>query len=167
MNREQHNNGYQTSKSVPYVQWRTVRFGHGDPAGVVYTPRYADFCLEAIETWLNDYIGLNWADIVADEGMMTPFVHMEFDFLASVRPNDELGIVVHIENIGRSSLALMLEGVRSARDGTKEQAFTSKFVICYTDSDSGAIPLPDRYRIRLENYLNKSMQSNQEDLSQV
>jgi len=138
----------------PFVYWRTIRFGDADPAGIVYTPRFGDYCLEDIEVWLNDLIDLNRAHINLVEGMGTPFVHMEFDFHAPDYANDRLGISVIVEKIGSSSLTVALEGIRIPPDrSVTETSFNAKFVMCFVRKDAGPTPIPEHNRRKLEDYL--------------
>lgn len=137
----------------PFTYWRTIRFGDTDPAGIVYTPNFINYCLEAIEVWLIEKIDINWAHMNLVEHGGTPFVHVDIDFTAIVRANDWLGIAVRVEKIGGSSLTVALQGLRRRGDSDElVTAFNSRYVMCFIDNADGPIQIPEKNRERLEAY---------------
>ena len=53
-----------------------------DPAGIVYTGRFADFSLRAIDAWMQDRAGAGFYRVNVDWGIGTPFVRAECDMRA-------------------------------------------------------------------------------------
>ncbi len=97
--------------TVPYVQRRIVQWGECDPAGIVYTPRFLDFVLEAMEGWQRQVLGVDWTKLNSELAMGMPVVHAELDFHSPLRGGDELDLEVTVARLGRSSIAF------GSRDG--------------------------------------------------
>jgi 4-hydroxybenzoyl-CoA thioesterase/acyl-CoA thioester hydrolase len=59
-------------EELPAAIWRQsvkIRFGHCDPAGIVYTPVYFDLFNAAVEDWFAEALGHDYHAIVRDEGI--------------------------------------------------------------------------------------------------
>mgnify|MGYP000294528357 CR=1 FL=1 len=147
------------TKTAPYLHWRRIPFGHTDAAAIVYTPRFSDYCMEAVEVWFRDCIGIDWYRINTELGWGTPVVHMELDFKAPLKGGDRLGIVVRVAGIGRSTVTVALEGIRElsgesplACEPRRMQAFSARFVFCFAKLGQGAIPVSQEQRALLEAY---------------
>ncbi len=141
-------------KTEPYIHWRTILFGETDAAAIVYTPRFADYCMEAAEVWFRETIDFDWFRSNVETGQGTPVVHMEIDFIAPLVGGDTLGVLVRVEKVGRSTVTLSFEGIkgRNLKRG-KITSFTARFVYCFTDKQvGGSISIPSRQRERIEAY---------------
>ncbi len=90
-------------KNLPYTYWRTIFFGDTDAAGVVYAPRFSEYCMEAAEFWFREYIGIDWYQRCA-QSLATPVVHMELDFMEPLVGNDRLGVIVQVGRLGQTTL---------------------------------------------------------------
>lgn len=123
-----------------FVHRRAIAWGDADPAGIVYTPRFFHFAVEAIEAWFAVRLGTPWPRIWAEHGCGTPFVHAEIDFRAMLRPGDALGTGVALGRAGRSSLTFRIEGTRG--DGVL--AFEGRFICAFVEHGSGRPrPVPE------------------------
>lgn len=86
--------------------------------------------------------------------MGTPVVHMEINFISSLKSNDKLGVTVEVERIGKSTITLALKGERK-RKQEKDLAdcFKAKFIFCFTSlKANGSIPIPSEQILLLNNY---------------
>lgn len=140
----------------PFTHFRNIIFGDTDPGGIVYTPRFSDYCMEAVEVWLDKYIGVNWAQQNLNDGLGTPVAYMETNFIAPLMASDKLGTKVLLEKIGGSSITVKLEGIRYPFDGSDSHiTFTAKYVFCFVDRGPPPAPtrIPDQYRKQLEKYM--------------
>jgi 4-hydroxybenzoyl-CoA thioesterase len=108
------------------IAWHTtriVRFGHCDPAGIVYYPRFLDLVHEAKEDWFRVALGWPFAHFIGDLGLGFPIVHLDAEFRVPSRLGDELDVALTVPNLGGSSMHLHYErpGRRqpplSVRDG--------------------------------------------------
>ncbi len=141
---------------MPYIHWRTIIFGDTDAAAIVYTPRFANFCMEAAEVWFKERIGIDWYVINTRQHMGTPVVHMSFDLLAPLIAGDRLGTAIRVLSLGKSSLTLEFEGVRM-RDNDQTAAFRAKIVYCFVDTTTNrAIAIPEVTAERIRTYQHES-----------
>lgn len=129
-----------------FIWQRRVGFGDCDPARIAYTGRIPDFALEAIDAfWEHILGGTNWFRMNVDQGIGTPFVHMEMDFRAPITPRAPLFCHVRPAPPGNASVTFHVEGVQA-----DTVCFTSKFVCVFVDAASlKKIPIPDPIRAAL------------------
>jgi 4-hydroxybenzoyl-CoA thioesterase len=120
---------------------RCPQFGDTDAAAIVYTGRYPQFGLEAIDAWWLERIGTDWFRMLKEHGFGTPMVHMSFDFKRPLVPHEDLVMTVGLKRIGRSSLHFAVPG-RVGPDLCFEAAFVSAFIHIETRQP---IPIPERY----------------------
>jgi YbgC/YbaW family acyl-CoA thioester hydrolase len=83
-----------------------VRFGHVDPAGIVYFPRIYDYVHDVFEELWEKHVGERYYRILCDEKIGLPLVHSEVDFKSPLRFGDRPIVRVTCTRIGRSSLGL-------------------------------------------------------------
>lgn len=95
---------------------RTVAFGDCDPAGIVYTPRVLDYCLEAIdELWRTMLDGRGWYELNVDHNRGTPFVNVNMNFTGPMTPREILEITVELAKVGRTSITFEVAASQSGR----------------------------------------------------
>lgn len=122
-----------------YVDVRSIRFGETDAARIVYTVRFFDYAIDAIDGWFDAVVGITLFDLNMTYDISCPFVHAELDFLAPLRPGDELATEVLIERMGRSSLSFVVQG--GVVGG--HEAFVGRFTISFiAPSTMKSIPIP-------------------------
>jgi len=141
-------------KVMPYVHWRTICFGETDAAGIVYTTRFTDYCMEAAEVWFREYLDSDWYQLNRQHERGTPVVHMELDFMASLIGNDKLGVRVLVKKVGKSTVTLEFEGNR-VRNGSDDTilCYTATIVFCFfSNATAGAMAIPEQQLQLLENY---------------
>ena len=117
-----------------------------DPARIVYTGRYTDYALRAIDAWMLDRTGADFYRMNFEWGIGTPFVHTECDIKSSLTPRDTLLVAVLIEKVGTSALTFRVEGSVQS-DG--RSCFVGRFVCVCVEAaaqskDLRAIPLDPR-----------------------
>ena len=86
-----------------------VRFGDLDAAGIAYYPNLVNFLHEALEDFFNGHVGRSYPEIFG-EGIGSPTVRIEMEFLSPVRYGDWVDIGVVVEHVGRTSLRVRYEG---------------------------------------------------------
>lgn len=135
---------------TPLVYRRRVRWGDGDPAHIVYTVRFLDFAMEAIEEWFREVLGVDWYQLNLDRGIGSPAVHVELDFESPVKPGDILEIPVVVRRLGTSSITFELSaGIEGGGD-----RFRALVVHALIDNRSmRAVAIPDELRALIENYM--------------
>lgn len=134
---------------VPFVHRRVINWGDTDAARIVYTGRFLDFALEAIEDWFRTVVGYGWYEMNMDLGIGTPFVKADIDFKAPLTPRDGLATTVLVERAGRASIAFNVAGERD--DGVC--SFTGRLVCCaIAAGEMKPVEIPADWRARIEHY---------------
>jgi acyl-CoA thioester hydrolase len=127
---------------------RRIRFGDCDPAGILFTPRYAELVFEAIELWLEQVFGHSVEDQLRGRGTPTPVRAYSVEMRRSLRPGNEVDLAVWVESISVRSFTLLVIGSLA---GTI--VFVGRMSCVTTDeSRRQAAELPPRHREILEDY---------------
>ena len=122
-----------------------VRFGDLDAAGIAYYPRLVHFLHEAFEDFFRGHVGRTYPEVFG-EGLASPTVKLEMEFLSPVHYGDQVDIGVTVEHIGRTSVRIRYEG---AVKGTP--VFRARNTVVMVDMKTfRSIPVPEWLRERLE-----------------
>ena len=136
----------------PYEHRLTVPFGHCDIAGIVYTPRFAEYCMEAAEFFLRSEVGLDWLVINQERSCVNPVMRFEIDFHDTVYISDELRLTIFVSKVGNSSFELRILGEKKTGDGLLP-CFSASLVLAIVDPQaSRSMAIPEHWRNRLERY---------------
>lgn len=134
----------------PFIYKRRIRWADTDVAKIAYTGVFPEIGLVAIEDFSLSVFGENWYENTIDKGRGNPFVHLSFDFHASITPHDTLYVAVWIEKIGRTSLSYLLEG-HILPSGKK--SFTARYTSVYVDTATRkSMEIPDHLRTKAQAY---------------
>ncbi len=132
---------------IPYVHRYQVGFSDTDAAAIVFTGRFPNFALDAIEGWFRDRLGTDWFRLNNDLGTGTPFVHVSVDLQSPLTPRDVLLTTVRLIRLGRSSLEFRVEGRTEAE---ARLSFTGRFVCVFIDTAARrSIEAPEAFRAAL------------------
>jgi len=135
--------------AVPFVQRRRVQWGETDPAGFVYTPRFLDYAVEAVEGWFSATVGYDWFRLNRERGIGSPMAHASLDFLKPLFPAEDFTLTVLVEAIGRSSITLQIAG----RNAKGEHCFQAKLVAVLIDPTKlKSRTMPPEFRDKIEAY---------------
>lgn len=127
----------------------TIEWGHCDPAGIVFNPRYFEFFDWSTATLLFVASGMSKAELLAAAGAAgAPLVTTEVKFLKPCTFNDEVTIVSTVLRVGRSSFDVehkLLKGDTVAVEGKETRVWA------VSDGKGGirSEPLPDHLAERL------------------
>ena len=134
------------SDTVVFEREELVRFGHCDPAGIVFYPRYFEMLNALIEDWFTEGLGVDYARLLGPRRIGMPTVHLGTDFRRISRMGDRLVQRIRIKRLGRTSLSLAI-----AFDGPDGQRVAFEQVLVCTSLDTHqAQPFPDDLRAALE-----------------
>ena len=98
------------------VYERTVAFGDCDPAGILYTPRALDYCLEAIdEFWKSILEGRGWYEMNVDLDRGTPFVNVNINFRSPITARFPLQVSTELTKVGSSSVTFEVATFQEGR----------------------------------------------------
>ncbi|MGI9415715.1 MAG: acyl-CoA thioesterase [Hyphomicrobiales bacterium] len=135
--------------AAPFTYRREIFWGDTDTAQIVYTGRFADFMLEAVESWMRAYLGTDWFKQTVDEGRGGPIVHLEIDFMSPLTPKDGLEVDVFIEDFGTAAITYLCAGYTSDR----RLSFRGKLVtVGYSYRQGKKQPLTQDMRRILQDY---------------
>ena len=93
-----------------FVREQLIRFSHCDPAAIVFFPRYFVMFNNHVEDWFDDGLKLGYAHVVAERRVGLPTVSIRCDFSRPSRMGERVHLGLEVERLGRSSIALALEG---------------------------------------------------------
>ncbi len=95
---------------TPVFIKRTVLFGDCDPEGIVYTPRFSYFVLEAVQEALGVWLGGPGLRTLLGFRILPPARAFSLEFLHPVTWDDELTMQVGVSNVGTHSFSFSVEG---------------------------------------------------------
>lgn len=134
---------------APFSMPRRIGFGETDAARIVYTVRFFDYAIDAIDAWFDSIAGASFYVLNTEYDISCPFVHAELDFQAPLRPGDDLVTQVFVERLGRSSLTFRVRGMLRAGRPCFSGRFTVSFI---APSLMKAMPVPAEIAARVELY---------------
>jgi 4-hydroxybenzoyl-CoA thioesterase len=129
-----------------------VSWGHCDPAGIVYFPRYFEMFHAAMETWFGAALGHPYQEVIVGRRLGFPSVHTEADFRRPSRFGEAIVIELRLLRIGNRSIELGYGVV--GPDG--EVRATGRTVCAVMDLDPASgqmgrgVPLPDDLRAAMQ-----------------
>lgn len=137
--------------SVPFRVRLPLRFGHCDPAGIAYYPRYFELCDAAIEDWTESALGVSRGTLHLELGLALPTVALHATFSAPSRLGDMLDIDISVRRVGKSSIDLGVEVTSGGSD-----RFLVSFTQVLTEMNTmKSQPWPRPWRERLMMMLEK------------
>ncbi len=144
-----------TRATLPDGVWHaaiTVRFGHCDAAGIVFTPRYFDMLNEAVERFFLAALGIDYYALLTQRRIGLGYVQASCEFLKPSRMGDLLEVAVLIERIGHASYTLVLPILK---DGT--EVARGRLITAPTSLDTArSCPIPPDIRAALAAYRDRS-----------
>jgi 4-hydroxybenzoyl-CoA thioesterase len=129
-----------------YTTTLQVRFGHVDPAGIVYFPRIFDYIHDVFEELWEKHVGQRYYHLVLERKIGFPLVHSEADFHRPLHFGDLPVVRVSCFRLGRSSLGLRYV-MRLDEEDCLEARMTTA---CVDVSTMRSIPIPPEFRARFE-----------------
>lgn len=131
-----------------------VRFGHCDPAGIVFYPRYFEMLNALIEDWFTQGLGVDYAQLLGPRRVGMPTVQLNTEFKRVSRMGDMLTQCIAIKKLGRTSLTLAV-----SFEGTDGPRVAFEQVLVCTSLDTHKpLPFPDDLRAALERLTDKTQQ---------
>ncbi len=123
-----------------------VRFGHVDPAGIVYYPRIYDYIHEVFESMWEEHVGQDYHDLLLNRRIGFPLAHSEVDFKAPLKFGSHPEVRATCIKLGNASLGMryriMLDGVLCV-----DARMTT---VCVNTKTMKSIRFPDEFRASFE-----------------
>jgi len=128
-----------------------VRFGHVDPAGIVYFPRIFDYLHDVFEEVWEKHVGQRYYHLLLERKIGLPLVHSDVDFERPLRFGDRPIVRVTCFHLGNSSLGLRYRVVLDDEVHVDARLTT----VCVEIEDMQPIPLPPEFRARFQELVEK------------
>jgi len=112
---------------------RRIRFADVDPAGIVFYPRYFEMINACIEDWFETGLGYGFDAMIVKGHYAVPLAHIEVDFKAPSRLDEELTFKLVVNEVGHSSFKLTITA--SHEDKLR---MTARAVLVYIDAEKHA-----------------------------
>ncbi|WP_444925155.1 acyl-CoA thioesterase [Microbulbifer sp. DLAB2-AF] len=88
---------------------RKVLFGDCDPEGIVYTPRFSNFALEATHEAMSILFDGPAIATMKKRGFLTPVRAFNLEFLSPVTWDQELQLKVSVHKVGNQSFTFLVQ----------------------------------------------------------
>ncbi|MBB4843842.1 4-hydroxybenzoyl-CoA thioesterase [Paucibacter oligotrophus] len=135
-----------TAADFVFERQELVRFGHCDPAGIVFYPRYFEMLNALVEDWISQGLGVDYAQLLGPRRVGLPSVRLVADFKRISRMGDVLRQRVAISRLGRTSLALNISF--EGEDG--QRVAFEQVLVCTSLETHKPQAFPDDLRAALE-----------------
>jgi 4-hydroxybenzoyl-CoA thioesterase len=134
---------------MAFEREQVVRFGHCDPAGIVFFPQYLVMLNELVEDWFDRGLEIPYAQFIGERRLGLPTVRLECDFTAVSRLGDRLTQRLSVRRVGRSSLALAIDVVV----GDELRLRANQVLVCTSLQTHRPQALPDDVRGAIEPFI--------------
>lgn len=131
---------------APFVHTRRVLFGECDPGGILYTPRAADYVVEAGLAFMREKLGGQPERQLFEMGIAPPARELSIEFVQPMSWDDELEIAVEPVELRTRAIVLQFSG-RVDGDAVLEAGLT---LVCISTESMEPVPIPDRLREALQ-----------------
>jgi 4-hydroxybenzoyl-CoA thioesterase len=132
-----------------FVMPQKVKFKPGDPAGIVFYPRYFEMINDCVEAFFDDALACPFEDLHKEGGV--PTAEISVQFTAPSRHGDHLELALTCTRLGRSSLGIQTE---ATCQGARRFLATSTLVLI--DGFGKSTPWPDALRHKLQMRVQKA-----------
>jgi acyl-CoA thioesterase FadM len=146
----------------PLVIRRRVKWGDCDPAGVVYTPVFAEYAISAAEIFYGALFGSTPQLAKREHGFGPPSRALAFDFRLSLRPDDSFDMTVLVGAINSRTYVLDITGRTPAGDTIFVATLTP---VCVARDERRSIEIPESFRSLLDGYQRDCHKSTHADIA--
>jgi acyl-CoA thioesterase FadM len=129
----------------PIVVRRRVQWGECDPAGVVYSPRFADYAASAF-MW---FMRIVLRPALADERLGSPLKAMMFEFHKTLKPDEQFDMTVLVCAVRKRTFDLWIAATGIEGD----DRFTAKITpIIINRATFTSVEIPTEAKVILRRY---------------
>ena len=126
---------------------RKILFGDCDPEGIVYTPRFSYFAVEATHEALNVWLKGPGLKTLMGFDILPPARAFSLEFLNPVTWDDELTMHVSVADVGEHSFSFSVEGFIKS----DILVFTAKLThVCVATDTKKVVMVPEGLRVLLQ-----------------
>lgn len=125
---------------------RRIKWGECDPAGVVYTPRFADYVVEAYQDFLAHMLEGPLQEKLVEHDLGTPAKQLNILFTRSLWPDQTIDLRVRVSDVRQRSFDVVVNAI----DADGAEAFSGVLgVVCVHHGVRQARAIPPVLRERL------------------
>lgn len=139
----------------PIIVRRTVRWGECDPAGIVYTPRFLDYCIEVYEAFLSLMLGGPLHSAKQPLGIDFPCRGAELDFRSPLPLDARFDMELRVAPPRSRTFDLHITGRRLDPEGPLIAFLARVSPIIVDVRERTAVSLPDPLRRAVEDYASR------------
>lgn len=133
--------------SSPVFIKRKVLFGDCDPEGIVYTPRFSYFAIEAVHSALDTWLEGPGLKTLMSFNVLPPARAFNLEFLYPVTWDDQLTMKVIVSNVSEHTFSFSVEGFIEK----DILAFTANIThVCVSPETKKTVKVPEGLRKRLQ-----------------
>jgi 4-hydroxybenzoyl-CoA thioesterase len=131
-----------------------VGWGHCDPAGIVYYPRFFEMFHAAMETWFARCLQLPYDQVIVGRKLGFPSVHTDADFVKPTRFGEKVAVELRVAKLGTTSIRFAY-AIRGP-GGEGDLRATGSTVCAVMDLDPAsatfrrAVAVPEDLRAKIE-----------------
>lgn len=130
-----------------------IRFGHCDPAGIVYFPQYLVMLNMLTEDWFNEALGIPYSQVLGPRRIGLPTVRLECDFTAISRMGETVTLGLSVARLGGRSITLDL----GCRLGDEARLVARQVLVTTSLDTHRAIDIPDDLRAAMARFVNLNL----------
>ena len=139
-----------TGGPPPFIYERAVNWGDTDSGYIVFTGRYLEYVVDAVEAWVTHTFGRNWFAMKLDEELGTPFRFANLDFIDQISPRDSLEIEIRVVDVGTTSLRFDIKGFALSKERGRRHCFDVDAMTVFLNTTTmKKTPIPPEYRLKL------------------
>lgn len=129
-----------------------VRFAHCDPAGMTFFPRYFEIINGVVENWMDEGLGLSFAEMHLAQNTGVPTVKIDCKFIVPSRIGDVLEWSLGVIHIGRSSFVLHIVAYNVK---SRMRVLETQHVLVYSslEGEARSVEIPATLRQAMAHYL--------------
>ncbi|MEQ9498677.1 MAG: thioesterase family protein [Deltaproteobacteria bacterium] len=129
-----------------------VRFGHADPARIVYYPRFFEWFHDTFETWFDEVLQINYAEVLNGRRVGFPTVQVATEFKEPARFGEVVDVQMFLSRLTDRSATVEY---RVYRDGRLLATASVKVVAMNLDEHTSTT-IPGDIRTAFEPYVEEN-----------
>ncbi|MBI3843805.1 MAG: hypothetical protein HY292_04100 [Planctomycetes bacterium] len=130
--------------TAAYVQRRVIRFADVDWARVLYFPKQFDLLHGVMEDFFREIVGVPYAEMLQQDGIGFPTVHIDANFRAPLRFGEDAEIALRVLEVGRSKVVFRYDVSRPASG--EVTGVVTQTTVAIDPETWQTIEIPPRYR---------------------
>lgn len=130
----------------PLTVRRRVLWGECDPAGVVYTPRFAEYTASARDYWFRHVLGHLDRPHPSRQQVVFPMRAMNFDFRGMIAPDETFDMVVTLGEVRTRSFTLAITATHERGHSVFNAGLTQ---VAFDQAAGAAVAIPAHLAQRL------------------